>query len=92
MRRTTEPVEVEVGASYIFIVMAAIFFAFMLVWGLLNEHLFVATEYARDLSTSAEADTGTQRLEWTWKYAPLWGTLALMLYGYRQSVNESRRY
>lgn len=84
-------IRVSAGMSWALIAMAITLFMGALLWGILNPQVYTLTGYASSMSSSTQADTGAHRVLLVWKYWPLWFGGALLLYGYRRAVNESKR-
>lgn len=87
----TAALKVHARMSWALVAMGFTLFMGALLWGLLNPHVLDMLSYSTSMSSSAHADEGARRVGMVWKYWPLWFGAALMLYGYRRAVNESKR-
>lgn len=96
MRSLETSFVVEARLAWALLWIALVIFLFALVWGFLNPHFYTLTDQASSLANSTTdgspaAQTGIQRVTWTWKLAPFWVALGVLFWGYRRALNEAKR-
>lgn len=96
MNRLETPVTVESRLAWALLWIGVIIFLGALMWGFLSPHMDMMRETGGDAvnSTSGEsqaAQDGWNIIMTAWSLWPLWFSLRVLFYGFRKSVNESRR-
>lgn len=92
MKSIKQPLTVEARLSWALLWMVVVLFLGTLFWGMLNPHFQTINDVSNQTmgADSEAAQTGWVRISFLWDYWPVWFAGAMMFYGYRRAVNESK--
>ena len=89
--RLDQPMTVEAGFAWFWIVLCAVFLVAVFLWSMLDGPVHGLLTLSTDMADSSRGETSARRVRLVWEYWPLWGLLAAILMGYRRAVNETNR-